>query len=290
MVWMGFFPHALINEREHRVPHCLGLAQGGAARPYPAQDCCRPVLQKWRFCEVPCRCGQVPPGPPARRNLLRLVITGGQTGLSPLVMSVTKLRACGLAGRFPMFLRLAAACLIFPWTAGLAAEAEQCHGNPEALGSSRVITLDTSEHCDLGFAQFDETLPALYTPRVFANGDYPKIATKAEQWAAGNSARWAEWPSPWLVQVIRSSLLAANAEPAAKAEQWAITLEAPAGTSARSAEWASPWLVQAIPSSLPAAKTAHASASKLSTVSMPGSNAIRHLGPRKIASLSSRQE
>jgi hypothetical protein len=204
-----------------------------------------------------------------------------------------------------MFLRLAAACLIFPWTAGLAAEAGQCHGNPEALGSSRVITLDTSEHCGLGSAQFDETLPlndhevvltfgdgppALYTPRVFANGDYPKIAAKAEQWAAGNSARWAEWPSPWLVQVIRSSLLAANAEPAAKAEQWAITLEAPAGNSARSAEWASPWLVQAIPSSLPAAKTAHASASKLSTVSMPESNAIRHLGPRKIASLSSGQE
>jgi hypothetical protein len=212
-----------------------------------------------------------------------------------------------------MLLRLAAACLVFLWTAGLAAEAEQCHGNPGALGTSWVITLDTSEHHGLGSMQFEETLPlndqevvltfddgpsALYTPRVLANGDYPRIATKAEQWAitleasAGAPVRWAEWPSPWLLQTIRSSLLAA------KAEQWAITFEASAGTSleasagspVRLAEWARPWLVQAIRSSLPAAKAAHASASKLSTVSLPASTATRHLEPWKIASLPSGQE
>ena len=35
-----------------------------------------------------------------------------------------------------MFLRLAAACLIFLWTAGSAAEAEECHGNSRALSTS----------------------------------------------------------------------------------------------------------------------------------------------------------
>ena len=75
-----------------------------------------------------------------------------------------------------MFLRSAAACLIFLWTAGSAAEAEQCHGNPGALGTS------------LGVA-------------------------KAERWAAATeasaatSARWAGWASPWLVQASDSSCL-----------------------------------------------------------------------------------
>ena len=111
-----------------------------------------------------------------------------------------------------MFLRLAAACLIFVWTAGSAAEAEQCHGNPGALSTS------------LGVA-------------------------KAERWAAtleasaASSARWAGWASPWLVQTVHSSL------PAAKAEQWAVTLETAAGTTSRWAGGASPWLVQANDSS-----------------------------------------
>src|SRR5271167_3817851 len=80
-----------------------------------------------------------------------------------------------------MFLRLAAACLVVLWTAGSAAEAEDCHSDPGALGTSRVITLDTSEQRRVGSIQFKETLPledhevvltfddgpsALYTPRV----------------------------------------------------------------------------------------------------------------------------
>ena len=50
---------------------------------------------------------------------------------------------------------------------------------------------------------------------VPAHGNYPKIPTKAEQWAirleapVGTSVRSARWPSPWLVQVINSSLPAA---------------------------------------------------------------------------------
>jgi hypothetical protein len=111
-----------------------------------------------------------------------------------------------------MNLRLAAACLIFLWMTGLAAEAEECQGNSRALGASF---------------------------------------------------------------------------PVANAEEWAATLEAPAATSTRWAEWASPWLVEAVPSSLPLAKAAHAAASRVSTVSSPGSNATRHLAPWKIASLPS---
>jgi hypothetical protein len=111
-----------------------------------------------------------------------------------------------------MFLRLPAACLIFLWTAGSAAEAEQCHANPGELGTS------------FGLA-------------------------KAQQWAAtleapaGTSARWAGGASTWLVRTVRSSL------PAATAERWAAALETPAGTSARWARGASPWLVHAIDSS-----------------------------------------
>ena len=114
-----------------------------------------------------------------------------------------------------MFLRLAAACLIFLWMTGSAAEAEECQGNSRALGASF---------------------------------------------------------------------------PVANAEEWAAMPEAPAGggaTSTRWAGWASPWLVEAVPSSLLLAKAAHAAASRVSTVSSPGPNATRHLGPWKIASLPS---
>ena len=346
-----------------------------------------------------------------------------------------------------MFLRLAAAGLISLSMAGSAAEAQECHGDPGALGTSRVISLDTPKPRRLGSMQFEDTLPledhevvltfddgpsALYTPRVLdalaaqcvkatffivgsmanlapglvqrihaeghtigthtqhhasmtrlpgeaakkeiadgiasvaaAVGDPKAVAPffrfpylqenrAVEQYAlaqgltiwsadftandwtlitpdqvsrltvarlershkgmilfhdihqrtalalpaflqelkkrgyhvvhivpAGTSASWAAWASPWLVRTVNSPL------PAAKAEQWATRLEEPIGTSARWAGWASPWLVEAVPSSLPLAKAAHAAASRVSTVSSPGSNATRHLAPWKIASLPS---
>ena len=80
-----------------------------------------------------------------------------------------------------MFLRLAAAGLISLSMAGSAAEAQECHGDPGALGTSRVISLDTPKPRRLGSMQFEDTLPledhevvltfddgpsALYTPRV----------------------------------------------------------------------------------------------------------------------------
>jgi hypothetical protein len=147
-----------------------------------------------------------------------------------------------------MFLRLAAACLIFIWPAGSAAIAEQCQGNPGSLGTSFPV------------ANAEQGAATLEAP----------AATSA---CSG-------WATPWLVEVVPSSL------PVANAEQWAATLEASAATSASSG-WASPWLVEAIHSSFPLAKAAHAAASKVSTASSPGSNAIRHLGPWRIASLPS---
>jgi len=149
-----------------------------------------------------------------------------------------------------MFLRLAAACLIFLWMTGSAAEAEECQGNSRALGTSFPV------------ANAEEWAATLEAP-------------------AATSARWAGWASPWLVEAVPSS------SSLAKAEEWAATLEAPAATSTRWAGWASPWLVEAVPSSLPLAKAAHAAASRVSTVSSPGSNATRHLGSWKIASLPS---
>ncbi len=56
-----------------------------------------------------------------------------------------------------MHFRLAAA-LAFLLALG-PAQAGSCPGNPEALGTSRVIALNSSEHRRLGLMDYDETLP-----------------------------------------------------------------------------------------------------------------------------------
>ena len=80
-----------------------------------------------------------------------------------------------------MFLRLAASLISIWMAAAAAAKAEECHGNPTALGTSRVITVDPLEHRRIGKMEYNETLPlrdhevvltfddgpsATYTPRV----------------------------------------------------------------------------------------------------------------------------
>src|ERR1700689_2914392 len=40
-----------------------------------------------------------------------------------------------------------------------AAQADECPGNPNALGTSRTIVLDPAEHPRLGTLQYDESLP-----------------------------------------------------------------------------------------------------------------------------------
>jgi hypothetical protein len=187
-----------------------------------------------------------------------------------------------------MFLRLAAACLIFLWTAGSAAKAEECHANLRALGTSFPAanadqwgaTLEApAASCARGAGWASPWLVEA-VPSSLPVGD-------AEQWAAtletlaGTSARGTEGAGPWLVEAVHSPL------PVANAEEWAATLEAPAATSARWTGWESPWLVEAVHSSSPLAKAAHAWVSKVSTVSSPRSNATRHLGRWKIASLPS---
>ena len=85
----------------------------------------------------------------------------------------------GCIPRQSVFLKLAA-CLILPFLA-TAAKAENCPGNPNALGTSRVISIDPQEYRRIGRMEFKETLPlrdhevvltfddgpsAIYTPRV----------------------------------------------------------------------------------------------------------------------------
>lgn len=53
----------------------------------------------------------------------------------------------------------AAACLIALLTANLAAHAGECPANPDALGTSRVIGIDPSQHHRVGLDQYDETIP-----------------------------------------------------------------------------------------------------------------------------------
>ncbi len=76
-------------------------------------------------------------------------------GFSPLVGSAVGALRTGVL----MFLRLAATCMMFVGTAGAAVEAGECRGDPSALGTSRLISLDPSEHRRLGAMQYHETLP-----------------------------------------------------------------------------------------------------------------------------------
>ncbi len=57
-----------------------------------------------------------------------------------------------------MHFRLIIGCLIALFTATYA-RAEGCPGNPNALGVSRVIAVDPSEHRSVGSLEFAETLP-----------------------------------------------------------------------------------------------------------------------------------
>lgn len=58
-----------------------------------------------------------------------------------------------------MHYRLTACALIASLTLFSAAKAEDCPGNPGALGTSRVIAIDPMEHRRLGLQQYHETLP-----------------------------------------------------------------------------------------------------------------------------------
>ena len=56
-------------------------------------------------------------------------------------------------------MRIGVVCLVaFAWVS-TAAVAAECPGNPDALGTSRVLVVDPTEHRRLGTMQYRETLP-----------------------------------------------------------------------------------------------------------------------------------
>src|SRR5215472_6356307 len=52
---------------------------------------------------------------------------------------------------------LCAVSMLLGWTAS--AGAADCPGNPDALGTQRVITVDPTEHSRIGTLQYPESLP-----------------------------------------------------------------------------------------------------------------------------------
>lgn len=55
------------------------------------------------------------------------------------------------------------------------AHAEDCPGNPDALGTSRVLVIDPVEHPHLGLMQYDETLPLADKEVVLTFDDGPLV-------------------------------------------------------------------------------------------------------------------
>src|SRR5215470_10998520 len=83
-----------------------------------------------------------------------------------------------------------------------AAQAADCPGNPDALGTSRIISIDPKEHGRLGSMQYSETLPLRDKEIVitFDDGPLPPYSTrildilasecvKATYFLVGNMAR-----------------------------------------------------------------------------------------------------
>ena len=77
-----------------------------------------------------------------------------------------------------MTVAVAFAGILCTTAAGYAAD---CPGNPNALGTSRVITIDPTEHVRLGTMQYSETLPLADKEVVitFDDGPLPPYSTRA---------------------------------------------------------------------------------------------------------------
>ena len=63
------------------------------------------------------------------------------------------------------------ACAFVAWTA--AAAAGECPHNPQAIGTSRVLAVDPTEHARLGTMQYPETLPLADKEVVLTFDDGP---------------------------------------------------------------------------------------------------------------------
>jgi peptidoglycan-N-acetylglucosamine deacetylase len=83
--------------------------------------------------------------------------------------------------RISSMLRPMAVALLFALLAARAAAAAgECKGNPNALGTSRVITVDATEHGRIGTMQYPETLPLRDHELVltFDDGPLPPHSTR----------------------------------------------------------------------------------------------------------------
>ena len=82
--------------------------------------------------------------------------------------------------RIPECIAVIAAAVIAPLALIAAAAAEECPGNPNALGTSRVIAIDPKEHPRLGLQQYRETLPLQDHEVVltFDDGPLPPYTTR----------------------------------------------------------------------------------------------------------------
>ena len=69
---------------------------------------------------------------------------------------------------------LCAATMLLAWTAS--AGADDCPGNPDALGTQRVITVDPTEHSRIGTLQYPESLPLNDKEVVLSFDDGPVMA------------------------------------------------------------------------------------------------------------------
>ena len=75
---------------------------------------------------------------------------------------------------------LSAAAVLFALAATGPARAAECPGNPDALGTSRTIVVDPTEHARLGMMQYSETLPLADHEVVltFDDGPLPPYSTR----------------------------------------------------------------------------------------------------------------
>lgn len=76
---------------------------------------------------------------------------------------------------------LSAGVALFALVAGSPAAASECAGRPDALGTSRTIVVDPTEHVRLGMMQYPETLPLADREVVltFDDGPLPPYSTRA---------------------------------------------------------------------------------------------------------------
>jgi peptidoglycan-N-acetylglucosamine deacetylase len=89
----------------------------------------------------------------------RVTYAVAKTGWHLSQMCFSSVNVRFVRGLFFMFVRLLMAYAFFLYAGSAGAHAAECQGNTDALGTSRIIAIDSSEHQRLGKEQYSETLP-----------------------------------------------------------------------------------------------------------------------------------